>query len=364
MHLASDQQLMQRTSPAYATAPDQQLLHLDSPQSMQPASQELLHLTSQQLSQFASASKQLTQCYVDTLSCSLQCSLQGGDFNTCYCSASGGAVYTTAILLENAPPKPAVLAAAFKCATLPPAFKSTPVSHVAAFKSASTTASKFAYTAASKFAGCAHSDNQCYQVNLSIPNIDSYASNISASMTQGGECGNYTHLPATYGPYSNHDNSIVATLINHNARGIDAQVDQPAKPGRAIYRHEANAGRTVLSLLLLVTHQAFESAVFTATLKPAIPAAASRHPFAAHKPAPVAHKLAIQQMTTVSTTQAIDYKIYVGCNYTSTGFSTICHIAYWFYTQSGTTTEPFDLAALAMPITTFQSASYARYAAV
>ena len=139
--LASDQQLMQRTSPAYATASDQQPLHLASQQSMQPASQQLLHLASQQLSQFASASKQLTHCSIDTLSCSLQCSLQGCAFNTCYyhCSASGGAVYTTAILLEDARPKPAVLAAVFKCATLP-------------------TTSKFTHTTTSKFAGGARSN--------------------------------------------------------------------------------------------------------------------------------------------------------------------------------------------------------------
>ena len=47
---ALDQQLMQRTSPAYATASDQQLLHLASQQSMQPASQELLHSTLQRVS--------------------------------------------------------------------------------------------------------------------------------------------------------------------------------------------------------------------------------------------------------------------------------------------------------------------------
>jgi hypothetical protein len=45
---------------------------------------------------------------------------------------------------------------------------------------------------------------------------------------------------------------------------------------------------------------------------------------------------------------------YTGCNYTSTSFSTICHIVYWFYIQSRMTTA----------ITTFQSASYARCAAV
>ena len=69
-------------------------------------------------------------------------------------------------------------------------------------------------------------------------------------------------------------------------------------------------------------------------------------------------------MTAVPMTQAIDYMVYMGCNYTSTSFSTICHTAYWFYTQSRMTTKSFYLAALAMPITTFQSASYARYVAV
>ena len=215
MQLASDQQLKQRTSPAYATASDQQLSHPASQQSMQPASQELLHLTSQQLSQFASASKQLTQCYVDTLSCSPQCSLQGGVFNAYYyhCSSSGGAAYNTTVILEEALSRPAILIAAHK---------SAPV--------------------ASKFAGSARTGTQCCQVDFSRPNIDSCASNSSASMTQGGECGNYAHLPATYGPYSNHDNSISATLINHNARSTHAQFDQLAKLGRAIYRHEANAG--------------------------------------------------------------------------------------------------------------------------
>ena len=116
-------------------------------------------------------------------------------------------------------------------------------------------------------------------------------------MSQGGECGNYAHLPAAYGPYSNHDNSISATLINHNARSTHAQFDQLAKLGRAIYRHEANAGLIALFLPLLVTHQAFKSAVPAATLKPAIFPAASRPAFAAHKPA-------IQQMTAVPMTQA------------------------------------------------------------
>jgi hypothetical protein len=104
--------------------------------------------------------------------------------------------------------------------------------------------------------------------------------------------------------------------------------------------------------------------VLFATLKPALLAATSRHAFAAPEPAPAAHKPAIQQMVAVPMTQTIDYMVCTGCNYANTRFSMICHTAYWFYTQSRMTTKSFYLAALAMPITTFQSASYARYAAV
>jgi hypothetical protein len=320
MGLFTDQQPMQLTSsqqPMQPASRSQQLTQRTPPQHyMQLASMQPMQRASMQA---ALSPQHMTKISIDTLSCSLQCSssLSGGAVNALshHCSSSGGAAYNTTVILEEALSRPAILIAAHK---------SAPV--------------------ASKFAGSARTGTQRCQVDLSRPNIDSCASNSSASMTQGGECGNYAHLPATYGPYSNHDNSISATLINHNARSTHAQFDQLAKLGRAIYMHEANAGLIALSLPLLVTHQAFKSAALTATLKPAIFPAAFRPAFAAHEPA-------MQQMTAVLMTQAIDYMAYTGCNYNSISLSTICHIAYWFYTQFRMTTESCYLAALALPIT-------------
>ena len=115
-----------------------------------------------------------------------------------------------ATLLEDALPKPAVLAAAFKSATLPTTFKSTPVSHVAASKSVSI----------QQHPRCeaSHSDNQCHHVNLSELALILVPRTALQTWLKRWMWWP-THRPAIFGPHSKHDKIVdVSTdsIGNHN----------------------------------------------------------------------------------------------------------------------------------------------------